>query len=204
MVRKELILLQWLSSVLGKNIGRAEDRTSDLLYSSPQHYRLSYGARQLHVQKKPNYVLYGPGIRNAFDRIGENIGSNQFLLLSQCLIPFHGQIPSIEPYFTLYYTIPTLKHHFLLETLWEKEKMLETSIFSFPHNIFHPSPNKFQIFSDIYFVIRKLPSIWTRLKFYYLVKDYGNWLPANTLKLDKSRIVNELSMKFQCWINLIS
>ena len=32
------------SSILGKNIGQAGNRTSDLLFSSPQHYRLSYGA----------------------------------------------------------------------------------------------------------------------------------------------------------------
>ena len=44
-VREEWILSQWLSSILGKNIARAGDRTSDLLLSSQQRYRLSYGAR---------------------------------------------------------------------------------------------------------------------------------------------------------------
>ena len=39
----------------------------------------------------------------------------------------------------------------LLKTLWEKEKMLETSIFSFSHNIFYPLQNKFQFFSCISF-----------------------------------------------------
>ena len=29
----------------GKNIGRAADKTSDLLFSSPQRYQLGYGAR---------------------------------------------------------------------------------------------------------------------------------------------------------------
>ena len=32
----------------------------------------------------------------------------------------------------------------LLNTLWEKEKMLVTSIFSFSHNVFYPSKNKVQ------------------------------------------------------------
>ena len=41
-VREEWILLQWLSSILRKNIGLAEDRTGNLLFSSLQHYRLSY------------------------------------------------------------------------------------------------------------------------------------------------------------------
>ena len=35
-LREEWILSQWLSSILGKNTGRAGDRTSDLLFSSPQ------------------------------------------------------------------------------------------------------------------------------------------------------------------------
>ena len=43
----------------------------------------------------------------------------------------------------------------LLKTLWEKEKMLVTSIFSFTHNVFYPSQNKFQFFIYIYFVICK-------------------------------------------------
>ena len=30
--------------ILGKNTGRAGDRTGDLQFSSPQRYRLSYGA----------------------------------------------------------------------------------------------------------------------------------------------------------------
>ena len=45
-MREEWILSQWLSSILRKNIGRAEDWTSDL-FSSPQCYRLSFGAPQL-------------------------------------------------------------------------------------------------------------------------------------------------------------
>ena len=43
----------------------------------------------------------------------------------------------------------------LLKTLWEKEKMLATSIFSFSHNIFYPSQDKFPFLSHIYFVICK-------------------------------------------------
>ena len=42
-MRGEWILSQWPSSILGKNIARAGNRTSHL-FSSPQHYQLSYGA----------------------------------------------------------------------------------------------------------------------------------------------------------------
>ena len=45
--RHQWILSQWLSTILGKNIDRTGDRTSDLMSSSPQLYRLSYGALQL-------------------------------------------------------------------------------------------------------------------------------------------------------------
>ena len=34
-----------------------------------------------------------------------------------------------------------------LKTLWEKEKVLVTSIFSFSHNVFYPAGNKFQFLS---------------------------------------------------------
>ena len=42
---EEWILLQWPSSIFGKNIGQAGDRTRDLLFSRLQCYQLSYGAR---------------------------------------------------------------------------------------------------------------------------------------------------------------
>ena len=41
------------------------------------------------------------------------------------------------------------------ETLWKKEKMLVTSIFSFSHNVFYPSLNKYQFFCHIYYVVCK-------------------------------------------------
>ena len=58
----------------------------------------------------------------------------------------------------LYHTIQTFKRPWkrrLLKTLWEKEKMLETSIFSFSPNVFYLSQNRFQILSHIYFVVCK-------------------------------------------------
>ena len=41
----------------------------------------------------------------------------------------------------------------LLETLWEKEKMLVASIFSFSDKVFYSSQHKFQSLSHDYFVI---------------------------------------------------
>ena len=37
--------------------------------------------------------------------------------------------------------------------MWEKEKMLVTSIFSFAHNAFYPTKNKNHNFSNIQYVI---------------------------------------------------
>ena len=42
-----------------------------------------------------------------------------------------------------------------MKTLWEKEKMLVTSIFSHSHNVFYHSQSKFQFLSHIYFVVCK-------------------------------------------------
>ena len=42
-----------------------------------------------------------------------------------------------------------------MKTLWEKEKMLVTSIFPLSHNVFYPSQTKFHFFIYIYFVVCK-------------------------------------------------
>ena len=46
------LLLQWQSSILGKNIGRAGYRTSDLLFSRLQRYQLIHGARWIGNKEK--------------------------------------------------------------------------------------------------------------------------------------------------------
>ena len=54
---------------------------------------------------------------------------------------------------TLYHTILNFnnaKEKNLLKTLWEKEKMLVTSIFSFSRNVFYPSQKEFLCLSHIY------------------------------------------------------
>ena len=43
----------------------------------------------------------------------------------------------------------------LLKTIWEKEKMLVTSIFSFSHNVFFQFQKEFLFLSHIYFVVCK-------------------------------------------------
>ena len=52
---------------------------------------------------------------------------------------------AIRIWLTLSHTITTFHNQFfgsLLKTLWEKEKMLVTSIFSFSHNVFKPVIDK--------------------------------------------------------------
>ena len=92
MVREEWILSQWLPSILGKNTGWAGDRTSDLLFSSSQRYRRSYGAR----------------------------------------------LDLAEMHLTLSQTSHGFTCLSLLKTLWEKEKLLVMSNFSFSHSVFYP------------------------------------------------------------------
>ena len=41
----------------------------------------------------------------------------------------------------------------LMKTLWEKEKMLVTSIFSFSHNIFFFIKDKFRVLDNTEFVV---------------------------------------------------
>ena len=59
---------------------------------------------------------------------------------------------------TLYNAIPTFnapEKKSFLKTLWEKQKMLVTSIFCFSHNVFYPSQKEFLFWSYIYLVICK-------------------------------------------------
>ena len=57
----------------------------------------------------------------------------------------------------------------LLKTLWEKEKMLVTSIFSFSHNAFYPSQNRIFVFKSHLSSRLQMLSIWTGLKICCLV-----------------------------------
>ena len=54
---------------------------------------------------------------------------------------FNAEIKTMTYELTLYHTIPTFNNppeRSLLKTLWEKEKMPVTRIFSFSHYVFYP------------------------------------------------------------------
>ena len=103
-MREEWILSQWLSSILGNNIGRAGDQTSDLLFSSSQRYRLSYGT--------PRRIL-------------------NLLMITCTELDWLNPFPN-KPWFLRVCSTS------LSKTLWEKEKLLVTSNFSFSHSVFYP------------------------------------------------------------------
>ena len=57
---------------------------------------------------------------------------------------------------TLYHTIPTfnnLEKEAFLKPLWEKKKMLLTSIFTFSHNVFYPFQSKFSFSNNVFYSI---------------------------------------------------
>ena len=59
---------------------------------------------------------------------------------------------------TLYHTILTCndsQERSLWKTLWEKEKMLVTSIFSFSQNVFYPVKDRYHYLNYINFVVCK-------------------------------------------------
>ena len=69
-----------------------------------------------------------------------------------------------------FHTITSFKRKEFLKTLWEKEKMLVTSIFSFSKNVFYPIKVRFPCFSNILFCLQ-MSSIPTTLKFCHLSKN---------------------------------
>ena len=102
---------------------------------------------------------------SAFDRVKnivrkrENAGYQHFLLFSKCFQESNlpGSLKLSGKGLILYHTILTFNDPYsarcLLKTLWEMEKMLVTSFFSFSHNVFYLSRNKFKFFSRNYFVV---------------------------------------------------
>ena len=79
-----------------------------------------------------------------------------------------GYIPSL---FTTRSRLLTLMRKSLLKTLWKKEKMLVTSIFSFSHNVFKGFYIQISIFQSHLFCRLQVLSIWTSLKICRLVKS---------------------------------
>ena len=71
----------------------------------------------------------------------------------------HQQPWSFSVQLTLYHTIPTLndpeKETFRKRTLWEKENMLVTSVFSLSHNVFYQSKIEILFLNNIFFVVCK-------------------------------------------------
>ena len=86
--------------------------------------------------------------------------------------------PYSAQWFTLYHTIPTFndpEKEKKMTTLWEKEKMLVTSIFSFSHKVFYWSKKKKKsVFKLHLFCHLQMLSLWTRLKICRLEK--GQWI----------------------------
>ena len=86
-------------------------------------------------------------------------------VIIRCLLKYnHQQMKELHtPYsrshrLTLYHKIHTFKDSWLknpLKTLWEKKKLLVTSISSFSHNVFNPIKDKNHHFKYFNFVICK-------------------------------------------------
>ena len=132
----EWILLQGLSSIFRENNGQAGYWSSDLLFSNPPHYRLSYGARRLFMELTVTMVL-------SFDHFAER----ELLTLYHTIWTFN--YPKKAAFW---------KH------CGKRKKMLVTSIFFFLH-VFYLSQNKFQFFSHIYFIFCKCFQFGPLLKF---------------------------------------
>ena len=125
---------------------------------------------QLFFPKSPTTFLtcFSRGERQKYARkLLENIVEKgeydyQYLVLfPQCF----SEVLFLGGRLTLQHTMPTfndLETRSLLKTLWEKEKMLVTSIFCCSHNVFESSRKEFLLYL---FYCLQFFSIWTSLKF---------------------------------------
>ena len=91
----------------------------------------------------------------------------------------------LEDILSLYHTIPTFntcENRKLLKTLWEKEKMLVTSIFSISHNVFYSSQMRIQIFYWNLFCCLQMLSIWISLKNLSFGKELNSFGEKKVMK----------------------
>ena len=99
----------------------------------------------------------------------------------------------------------------LLKTLWEKEKILITSIFSFSHNVFYPSKHKFQLFCHNCFVIYKCIKFRLHSCFFFFLLVLSKFMlqkkekkreskqnKSTTCGCQSSAVVAWFSMKIPC------
>ena len=145
-VREKWILSQWLSLILGKNIGWAGVWTSDLLFSSTQRYQLSYGAwhrgyckeskfsqRWYHKdQSNTSMYIWNVSFENKiiWDKI--NLVQDKYFTIRQNSRPDQTESFCRRQNWIKNWNL-SLKGQ---KTFWEKKKMLVTSIFSIFLNVF--------------------------------------------------------------------
>ena len=77
-----------------------------------------------------------------------------------------------------------------------KEKMLVTSIFSFSHNVFYPSQNKFQFFRQIFICHLQMLSLRSSLKICRLVKSYVKVLYSIRLIPSPAKLIYRIGIIF--------
>ena len=116
--------------------------------------------------------------KTAFENMegkGENAANQHFLLFQQCFLSFQIQFLNCESsmicfllmlsIWTFYFLVNLFQNKpwFLhvcskshLKTLWEKEKLLVTSNFSFSHNVFYPFGKLSAIFIKCEIVVCKV------------------------------------------------
>ena len=99
---------------------------------------------------------------------------------------------------SLYHTIPTF-NDLQKEAFWKhcrkRRKCWLPAFFSFSHNVFYPSQNKFKFFSHIYLCCMQILSVWTSLTFCRLVKSSAVSMLVNTPCWKSSQWDGELIYK---------
>ena len=118
---KEWILSQRPSSILGKNTGRAVDQTSNILFSSPQRYRLGYEARLGFHRKSyiPTCEYLDPLYKIMHTRgtgWGRGFQRKLFKRVSSCWCLTHYQTTN----FRLFQTERVCRQQFQIWRKWQK------------------------------------------------------------------------------------
>ena len=132
------------------------------------HFCLCISSLKPHVLLSPTAIYIWRSSRfcwlimSSFIKVAQDNFSG-FLVIQDKIRPDHGSVHvkfyvTKKPTLTIHQSrlLTTLNKRSLLKTLWDKEKMLVTSIFSLSHNVFNPFKNKVQVLSSIYIVLCKM------------------------------------------------
>ena len=140
-------------------------------------WELEYNKKVFHNLRQLSSKIWTHDVFWSWSSLQKQLYAERFEMLKRTPVSFlkTTKVPKVNPLPHNPYFWRSQETSFY-KTLWEKKKMLLTSIASFSHNVFYPSQNKFQIFCHFYFVVWKMLVLGG---FFFQILDYVMGFPRS-------------------------